>query len=136
MNREIKFRVWDAKAKFMCDSGRIPDGVPHMKYEVGLSVSPKGWHTGIDGLHIPWNDPDLPIMQWTGIVDKFDTDVYEDDFIEITWKDNDTTIERITWDDKYAYWKYGNNPLCEIIEDKNDFKVIGNTYSNPEYLNK
>jgi hypothetical protein len=141
--REIKFRCWDVKARFIKDDGTLPKGVPHMKYEIGLSVG-KGWFTGIDGLHVNYNDPLLPIMQFTGIKDKNGKEIYENDLIL-------DSLTKVVYNIKIGFCKkhgfvgvYGESVNIEgrvtpIAGDyggdnNSQIEVIGNIYQNPELV--
>lgn len=73
------------------------------------------------GIHIGWSDFN-------------DTNVFTGDAIEIYWRGgkDDTTVEVITYDAFYGYFKYGNNPMCELKDPVRCFFVCGNIYDNPE----
>jgi uncharacterized phage protein (TIGR01671 family) len=138
--REIKFRAWDKSEKLMCPAEVINfqvggcflignGGTPG--YAIGRTIYPaenRGHFVEFD---------DVYLMQFTGLRDKNGVEVYDGDEIEITWGDPDeTSAETITWDNDYAYWKYGNNPMYELFDSPIiSFEVIGNIYSNPELLN-
>jgi hypothetical protein len=139
--RQIKFRCWDAKARFMKDDETYPKGIPHMKYDIGLSVG-KGWHTGIDGLHVRYDDPELPIMEFTGKQDKNDKDIYEGDIVSVY-----SELRLVEF--KNAFWhlelkegnvlggfgtetQAGHKPLYRYPKDW--IEVIGNIYETPELL--
>lgn len=74
------------------------------------------------------------VGQFIGVNDKHNKNIYNGDLIKIYWDVNDPTIEEISYDDNHGYWKYGNNPICELTEIHNNFEVIGNIYENPNLL--
>lgn len=148
MEREIKFRCWDAKGTFVTDEGLLPEGKGHMKCNVGVSVSvsrltgKKQWHTGIDGLHVPDDDPNLPIMQFTGLKDKNGKEIYEGDIVKNMTHGKGVANYEIKWGNVGFYGvskdgdKYGPYTLNLFINDKYPvLEVIGNIYENPELLN-
>lgn len=116
--REIKFRAWD---------------VDNMSYS-GTIGSPafNEWHELL-------SPADMPIMQFTGLKDKNDKEIYEGDIVksengrfwEIEFDTGSFGAARKTVDLKaVSDWI-----SCSSIafEDLN-FEVIGNIYENPELL--
>lgn len=68
---------------------------------------------------------------FTGLYDVNQNRVHEYDLLEITWPDGEITCEQVTYDRNFAYYRYGNNPLCEIIEDDRiSFKVLPKILEN------
>lgn len=125
--RDIKFRAWTARGEKMID----------LKAITPLALSDGMLRQG-DGLFIPFRE-DIILMQYTGRKDKNGVEVYESDIILIHWSTGTDVPEIVSYDDKYAYWKYGNNPICELIPDSTcdgyKFEVIGNIYQNSELIN-
>lgn len=145
--REYKFRAWDKHAKIMRDDGTSPNGMPHMKYDVGIMPrhAKNSWATGIDGLEIRVNSNDFELMQFTELTDINGKEIYEGDIViaydaEQTGVDDEqgeimtnVTGQVIFEDGAYYYEGHsaGNIPLAYNIED---IEVIGNIYETPELL--
>lgn len=120
--REIKFRVWD-NVDYMSSPFSIKD--------VQLKV-------------IQF-DSDLPIMQFTGLEDKNDQEIYEGDIL-----DTGETRHRPSWRKGHNYhvvcfssgcftakgWngEIEVSPSLSVLNHKST--VIGNIYENPELLNQ
>lgn len=120
---EIKFRVWDKS---------IPANTS--KKELKKPT----------GMMIPWSylkessyllsalNGKYPIMQYINKQDVNGTDVYDGDIILIHWSLGSEVPELISYDEKYGYWKYGNNPICELEDPHTKFEIVGNKYQNTE----
>lgn len=112
--RKIKFRAWDSKG------------------QVGMVDEPI--------LDVVFNDERYEIMQFTGLKDKNDKEIYEGDILEYDDPEEDSKavvffeqgkfrkqyIRQEDWDGK-----------CDIDSvDLEGMHVIGNIYENPELLNE
>lgn len=114
--REIRFRgraasgYWVAGSLFLNEKGHA------------YIVNP-------DDTRIPVS-PDT-VGQFTGLLDKNEKEIYEDDIVEWSWKNNPNKKERqaVTFEPK-GWW----NPIKSLVMDDFSFKVIGNKYENPELL--
>jgi uncharacterized phage protein (TIGR01671 family) len=99
------------------------------------------------------SDTRIELMQFTGLKDKNDKEIYEGDLIKISYTawDSDlirgTDIESIEYDEENGYWFAAGYTLYELVRYQNDFdkkrtdtgckhtfEVIGNIYENPELL--
>lgn len=82
------------------------------------------------------------ICQFTGLQDKNEKEIYEDDIMQIT-----TTLDKylfkVTWNEELGAWclmmkgdiKEGTKPLGEWLGEYWDkIEVIGNIYDNPELM--
>jgi len=120
MAREIKFRAWDKTNKEI-----IP----------------------VNQLH--WNDKRLTLlktyelMQYTGLKDKEETEIYEGDIVKDYGSRNygkeKVLIREVRFDDckfiGHIKFKSGSSGASYLCEDC-ILKVIGNIYENPELINK
>ena len=127
MNREIKFRAWNAK-----------HSVPRLRMMYGVYLSPEGKVGHPDGEFY-----DLPLMQFTGLKDKNGKDIYEGDIVESGKMLSIISVVR--WSTEYASWQMEspNGRVAQDIEHMTakerrewDYEVIGNIYENAELINK
>ena len=102
--REIKFRCWDKKVKFM--------------QEITMLILPNV--TEKDG---------VIAMQYTGLHDKNGKEIYEGDIV----KDPNDVIEKVEWDNENVRFN-ANTPAVLNRRMMDTFEIIGNIYSNPELL--
>lgn len=124
LSREIKFRAWNGKKKFM-DSAWLID------WEHGKVCHSTHNQSELD---------DCVLMQFTGLKDKNGKEVYEGD-VAIAWSEGQKAICEIKWGQgRVGFFLYrsphiiwnlsggGFDYTFEMIE------VIGNKYENPELL--
>lgn len=75
---------------------------------------------------------DVPVMQYVGIEDKNDRDVYEKDIIETTdYMTNKKTRHVVTFESETCESRFG---FGSIDWYKTEIEIIGNIYENPELL--
>lgn len=119
--RQIKFRAWSAKYK-------------QMNYDIGPFIDQS---SGV-ARH-------LPVMQFTGLVDKNGKEIYEGDFI--LWRGAHYYPQSIAWSDEHGKWLRcgisrgegqvrAGHPFKRGFdkEDADSSRVIGNIYENPEFF--
>ncbi len=130
--REIKFRAWDGE--------RLRD------------VWSMGWVEGeMDYIGTPkYSGPaeDCELMQYTGLKDKDDKEIYEGDIVLLknefaTWKGTVVFEEgafkfsiKHTWGTSVEHFNKTNvlNDMGARIQLNNIYLVVGNIYENPELL--
>ncbi len=130
--REIKFRAWDEEDKRMyCDDKVIVTFIGFLE-EVYVKRN-----STVDELI------DYKLMQYTGLKDKNDKEIYEGDILKGTTKGNSEEVLAIT----YVKWDRGQFDLfTEMASDSwedalfnymqfFDVEVIGNIYENKDLLN-
>ena len=107
--REIKFRQWNIKDRFMSKSFDVWD----------MSMC----HMCTDG----HNRQPVEIMQYTGLKDKNGKEIYEGDVVTGLYSSLDEPV-LIEYEDGYWSWDYYDVPEY--------FEIIGNMHENPELLNE
>jgi uncharacterized phage protein (TIGR01671 family) len=144
-SRKIKFRVWDKENKKMYYAEDYQQDVPNMVdfqgrvYETGTTG--RLCDCGCWGEYINLVEPDdrCILMQYTGIKDCNDKEVYEGDIVHVTdsFYGDDKVYKGVV---KFAggyYWIEGrgirSSPLGWIISS-DDIEVVGNVFENPELL--
>lgn len=138
--REIKFRAWDKKSKTMCrikvltDTGADLVGLPTDVYPASVE-----WVDTHSSIVIPAGERWLPLsqielMQYTGLKDKNDKEIYEGDIVREDYYTGEVQYHEgyasfgIQWHGDGRIWFSGFG-WAEV-----DDEVIGNIYENPELL--
>jgi uncharacterized phage protein (TIGR01671 family) len=129
VKRVIKFRAWARQGDWEPDDNRMSFTMIDAEALAFEKYAPL-----VDCLSDV--EDEIYFMQLIGILDKHGKEVYEGDRIRIYWRDDDFTDEVITYDEKYCYFKYGNNPICELFDPETPFEVISNIYENPELISQ
>lgn len=115
---EIKFRAFDKKS-----------GIMHYNYAVN-NLTDGGFNIAFFHESSPLYMAQWELMQYVGWQDYKKRDLYVGDKIEIEWDNDHTTVEVISYDEYYGYFKYGNNPLCELKDPEKAFYIVGNIYES------
>jgi uncharacterized phage protein (TIGR01671 family) len=123
--REIKFRAWDNFFKQMY----------YFDFENNIEVrSGHLWIVHEEGA-ISSKSPSIKIMQYTGLKDRNDKEIYVGDLVAVVDYANWEGLYKIIWDEKNLMYMledaFGDREkLCEFEE----YLVKGNIYENPELL--
>jgi uncharacterized phage protein (TIGR01671 family) len=127
MTRDIKFRAWDK-----INSKMYTDKVEAMSF--AKSGTPA--NVSIGGFSQPLiaigDDPQLMLMQYTGLHDKNGKEIYEGDIVEFEqWRDDKQyyTARQLVQFDLGMFQIYG-----EPLRNYQNIAVIGNINENPELL--
>jgi uncharacterized phage protein (TIGR01671 family) len=116
--REIKFRAWDKKYNSWFYSSHLPD-------TEGLAMFWKFIHE---------HSFDHEIMQYTGLRDRNNREIYEGDIVKDEYGKKYPVIwDGIGWTLEGFYRPKQDEPGSAFSEDA-IFEIIGNIYENPELL--
>ena len=137
MNREIKFRVWDYKRKRMylpvCVFMETPTNG-------GLWATVKGFDV-IEQKEIHLQSEKCNIMQFTGLIDRLEIEIYEGDIVYcrdehgyVVGRNDVVEYNSLTG----CFWlRYRDIPLYKwamFYNDNGTIDVIGNIHENQELL--
>ncbi len=123
MNREIKFRAWNKKEKYM----EIVDDLQMFSNDLSIGIPSKDYFLRKD---------DVELMQYTGLHDKNGKEIYEGDIIK--YRDSrGQHIEKVIFDKGCFYvgmhW-WSSTRLAPKLINTRITEVIGNIYDNSELL--
>ena len=137
--REIKFRAWDEQNKVMHNEVEfIRSGIDGNDWILFKSDKQKLEDGNV--LNNPYFQQQIKLMQYTGLKDKNDVEIYESDIIKAIWsKDCDEYIANEEWIGD-IFFNYGsfdiNGEWCVSLNCFNGtLEVIGNIYENKQLLN-
>jgi uncharacterized phage protein (TIGR01671 family) len=118
MNREIKFRAWDKEEKKMHQIQKI-------SFKTG-KILPYGWN-------IEYSGADFELMQYIGLKDINNKEIYEGDYVKVfdvatgINSEGYVTFDRGSFyitDECYSRYRWIDYQV----------EVIGNIYENPEVI--
>ena len=122
MSRELRFRVWNIEKKVMSKGFTLKefaydqDGESgNCDYNLTSGLKESGVYERVDN----------PVMQYTGLKDKNEKDVYEDDIVKSDWGYGED-ICKVEMD-SIIYAKLE----CTISDE---IEVIGNVWEHPRLL--
>jgi uncharacterized phage protein (TIGR01671 family) len=126
MSRQIRFRSWDLDYKWMEDNFYL--------HSSGTSYDNPSRTYDTPNIEIDEN-PNLIVMQFTGLLDKNGKEIYEGDIVaEWDVQDGYTSfIGKVVFTE--GRWVvFGKNCSEDLFDFHLDVEVIGNIYENPEML--
>lgn len=119
-NREIKFRVWNNKTK------QWIHGPGHEVNLFGEMILLGGFMHGVRVEELN----DCVVLQYTGLKDKNNKEIYEGDVLKSI---NRTAHKYIKVEFKNGCFLFENRTFDEFVK-YNDIKIVGNIYETPELL--
>ena len=140
--RMIDFRAWDKKKSEIVD---VMD-IDFSGKKVGVCNVPKRMfragrlHT-IHSIERNWSEVEL--MQYTGLKDKNDTEIFEGDIVKWSRFCMDFNLENyeersdnfvVEWDVYNTGFVLGDGEVFLYKDISSELEVIGNVYENPELL--
>lgn len=146
MNREIKFRAFDAKTNTMVFSGFhvIGEVTAFGGIETHIAENKCGATCSMER----WND--IVLMQYTGLKDKNGKEIYDGDVVELDsypfYSDGlRNYLGEVYWCDRDHMWAVGLHVVSDRVsgratgralheDDGEGWAVIGNIHENPELL--
>lgn len=125
LSREIKFRMWSIRNKFMDDTPVVYKGAP-------CTIDTEG--------KIVWMpQDDTVLMQFTGLLDKNGKEIYEGDIVRVITdlEEGAELLMKVEWENG-AFILYGYGWAIILCEEERyrELEIISNIYENPELLTK
>lgn len=111
--RPLKLRVWDNKQK---------------RFHYGGACRELGENQWFFGLPIPHPD-DCELMQFTGVIDKNGTEIYEGDVV-VYYRNGVREVSRIVFGNGMFRLERSCVDLQNWV-DRNELEVVGNIYTSP-----
>lgn len=140
MNREIKFRIWDNKYKYMNykvlvgiygDWEKVKDDKNYTACAMWIEPDKVDYKCEPHWTHFEPYHKDIHLMQYTGLKDKNGVEVYEGDKVmfDREWtKPNEIGV--ITWNKDTASFQIKGHIPSSSMKHLDRMKVIGNIYEN------
>lgn len=123
MNREIKFRAWNKKEKYM----EPVDDLQMFSNQLSIGMLSKDYFLGKD---------DVELMQYTGLHDKNGKEIYEGDILRIIVNNNIEKICAVEFKNGIFGVMFSKQRELTAFPHfyNTTFEIIGNIYDNPELL--
>lgn len=128
--KEIKFRAWDKKEKVML-------------YNIQSYLEHKDKNGNEYDGYFDWKfddfiiDPNIKIMQFTGLRDKNNKEIYQDDIIKYSYNHCECGKFK-SYNLKVSFGslgaRMGGDLICDPLYKEKDIEVIGNIYENSELI--
>lgn len=155
MERQIMFRAWDEENKKMY----LPDfpfiGAGSGARDIAITLDGRVITPNSYGFYVPPEQPigKLIIEQWTGLLDKHGTRIFEGDVVKLDdnpdvakgtefYSHDDVSHHEVYWDDKRAcFWdrriEDGDSGACHADGDISfitEGVVIGSIHTSPDLI--
>ena len=130
MNRDIKCRAWDKRDNLM----RNWNSLCAIRYG-NNRITDKSIDDNL------FNDPDFEMMQFTGLKDSNNKDIYEGDIVKALSSDN-KYLSIVRWDDGDGRWAFQSllsksmSYCYNLTYGCSRWEIVGNIHENPELLDK
>jgi hypothetical protein len=124
LDREIKFRAWDAVDKKMYIPNSL--GFDYLGNLVFVSANDAYRNNFDDGSK-------LTLMQFTGLYDKNGKEIYEGDILKDCWDNIHSVIYNRRWETILHIFK-GRFPARYLDCSWMEWEIIGNIYETPELI--
>ena len=123
--REIKFKAWDIKEKKMISWSC-------MRQE----AFNRG---GVSLFYMIFTDSNFVPMQYTGLKDKKDKEIYESDICEVTYRDVtyhllEKELLLVKYEQGNFVFNYNISNFWVCGSTIQAIKIVGNKYENPELI--
>lgn len=140
MKREIKFRAWDNKYKYMNykvlvgtygEWENVKDDKNYTACSMWIEPGKVDYECEPHWTHFEPYHKDIHLMQYTGLKDKNGVEVYEGDKVmfDNEWTEPDE-IGVITWNKDTASFQIKGHIPSSSMKHLDRMKVIGNIYEN------
>lgn len=121
MNREIKFRIWDIENKEMLKVQEL-DFEPTF-YGGRIAIRP-------DQYNDYFYTEDMILMQYTGLHDKNEKEIYEGDIV----KYENMTGKIMFFNGSFIMSNFEETEEWELGVINEELEIMGNIYDNPELI--
>lgn len=132
--REIKFRAWNKKQRIMC----YDDEDNSSDYLDGINISDIGFIN--HKLSLPEEDSgafrnNYEVMQYTGLKDMNDVEIYEGDIYDNGWKKYLVEYS----EERAGFFPFAKDDGCgccsdELVSYPENGEIVGNIYENKHLL--